>query len=68
VISDETARIIDEEVRRIIDAAKARAMALLKRDMDVLHALAAALIERETLSGDEIRRIAGAAPGEMPNV
>jgi cell division protease FtsH len=53
-ISEETARLIDEEVRRIIDEGMHRAADILKEHMDLLHAMAALLIERETLDADEI--------------
>ncbi|MDQ7011269.1 MAG: ATP-dependent zinc metalloprotease FtsH [Mariprofundaceae bacterium] len=56
-ISEETARKIDVEVRRIIDTNYNRARKILESHMDQLHALAKALIEYETLEHDEIDRI-----------
>ncbi|MBC8145585.1 MAG: cell division protein FtsH, partial [bacterium] len=53
-ISEETARIIDEEVRRIIDEGMIRASELLKENSDLMHRMAALLLERETLDADEI--------------
>jgi len=62
--SEETARAIDEEVRRIIDDAHREARRLLDRHRDALDALARALLERETLGEDEILAVTGlpAAP------
>ena len=54
-ISDDTARRIDEEVRRISDAALARARQLLTDHSDQLEVIAQALLEYETLTGDEMR-------------
>ena len=52
--SDETARLIDEEVRRIIDRNYERARRILTENLDKLHAMAAALMEHETLSSEQI--------------
>ena len=61
--SDETARAIDEEVRRIIDECYARATELLTENEDKLHSMASALIEFETLLPEQIDDImAGAKP------
>ena len=49
--SDETARIIDEEVRRIIDDQYAVALAILKRNMDLLKRTAIQLLEDEVIEG-----------------
>ena len=56
-ISDETARLIDEEVRRIIDRNYERAEVILKDNMDLLHMMADALIEYETIDADQISDI-----------
>jgi cell division protease FtsH len=56
-ISDETAKLIDEEVRRIIEQAEALARKVLTEHIDELHAIAKALLEYETLSGDEVRAL-----------
>jgi cell division protease FtsH len=53
-ISEETAKLIDEEVRRIIDEGMHRAKGILQEHMDILHSMAALLIERETLDAEEI--------------
>lgn len=56
-ISDETARKIDSEIRRIVEEAYQRAKTLLEEHLDALHTLAKALLEYETLSGDDITRV-----------
>ncbi|MFD2263621.1 ATP-dependent zinc metalloprotease FtsH [Lacibacterium aquatile] len=54
-VSDVTARIIDEEIRLLIDEAETRARTILTENMDGLHAVAKALLEHETLSADEVK-------------
>jgi cell division protease FtsH len=56
-VSDATARVIDEEIRRIVDEGEQTAREILTAHLDELHALAKGLLEYETLSADEIRRI-----------
>ena len=61
--SDETARAIDEEVRRIIDECYSTAKRLLTENEDKLHMMADALVEYETITSDQIEDImAGAKP------
>ncbi|MBM3244167.1 MAG: ATP-dependent metallopeptidase FtsH/Yme1/Tma family protein [Candidatus Omnitrophica bacterium] len=55
--SEETARIIDEEVKSIIDSCYSRAMELIKTNQAKLRLLADTLLEKEVLSGEEIRRL-----------
>jgi cell division protease FtsH len=55
--SEETARTIDEEVRRIVEAAYERARALLGAKKELLLHAAAVLKERETLQGEPLRRL-----------
>ncbi|MFN8873489.1 MAG: cell division protein FtsH, partial [Brevundimonas sp.] len=54
-VSEETARIIDEEVKRIVNSGWDEARRILTEKADDLEALAQALLEYETLSGEEIR-------------
>ncbi|MEP7382643.1 MAG: ATP-dependent zinc metalloprotease FtsH [Gemmatimonadota bacterium] len=63
-LSEETARAVDEEVLRIITECHAEATRLLQRHRPALDALAAALLERETLGEKEILEVTGlpAAP------
>jgi cell division protease FtsH len=51
--SEEVAREIDEEIRRVIEDAHERALAVLREHMDELHRLSAILIERETIDKDQ---------------
>jgi cell division protease FtsH len=62
-VSEETARIIDSEVRRLVQEGHDEAKRILTERLDDLHKLAAALIEYETLTGDEIM---GALKGIPP--
>ena len=56
-VSDDTARIIDEEIRRIVDAAHLQATQLLEGNLDQLHLMADALMKYETIDGDQIDQI-----------
>ncbi|HPU15227.1 MAG TPA: AAA family ATPase, partial [Polymorphobacter sp.] len=56
-VSEETARLIDSEVKAIVTHGYERAKQVLTDNIDQLHALAAALLEVETLTGDEISRV-----------
>jgi cell division protease FtsH len=56
-VSEDTARLIDAEVRNIIEAAEARARQVLFANMDALDKLAEALLEYETLSGEEVEKV-----------
>ncbi|MCW9030109.1 MAG: ATP-dependent zinc metalloprotease FtsH [Gammaproteobacteria bacterium] len=62
-LSDETAHIIDEEIRNIVDRNYARAEKILKENIDVLHAMSDALIKYETIDKDQI---AALMKGETP--
>jgi len=55
--SDETNKVIDSEIRGLVDDAHARATTLLKENAEQLEALAQALLEYETLSGEEIDQL-----------
>ena len=54
-LSEETARKVDSEVKKIVDKGYERAKAVLTEKIDDLHKIAKALLVYETLSGDEIR-------------
>jgi cell division protease FtsH len=56
-ISDQTAKLIDEEIRGLIQAGEATAKRILTEKLDALHAVAKALLEFETLNGDEVQAI-----------
>jgi cell division protease FtsH len=55
--SEETAREIDAEIRRIIDEQHARVTALLEARLAILREAATLLLSRETISGDELKAI-----------
>jgi cell division protease FtsH len=61
--SDETARVIDEEVERILRDEEDRCRKVLTEYRPGLDAVARALLERETLSGDEVGDTVDAAMG-----
>jgi cell division protease FtsH len=62
--SEETARQIDLEVRRLIDEAYQSAHAIVESHADAMHRIAAALLERETIDAEEVRMlIEGRGPG-----
>ena len=56
-ISDETAKLIDQEIRDLISTGEATAKRILSGNIDGLHRLAATLLELETLSGEEVKRV-----------
>ena len=56
-MSNETAQLIDAEIKRIVNGGHEKATTLLTEHIDQLHVLAEALLEYETLSGDEIKRL-----------
>ena len=62
-VSEETARIIDEEVKRLVQSGYDEAKRILTERIEDLHTLAKALLEYETLTGDEITN---ALKGVMP--
>jgi ATP-dependent Zn proteases len=55
--SDEVAREIDEEIRRVIEEAHDRATRVLQEHMEELHRISAILIERETIDKDQFERL-----------
>lgn len=55
--SDETARIIDEEVAKLVSAAYADVLSILRDKIDCLHAVAARLLEKERIEGAEFEEI-----------
>ena len=66
--SDDTARVIDEEVQRILTDQEDRCRKLLTDHRNALDRLARALLEHETISGDEVGRLVkvAASPGSTP--
>lgn len=64
--SEETARMIDEEIKRIVDEAQVRADSIIKKNIDKLHLLAKTLLEKEIMSGDEIERLINPDKSDHP--
>ena len=56
-VSEHTQRIVDQEVKRILDEAHERAHVVLEEHSDLLEAIAQALLERETLDRDQIEML-----------
>ena len=52
--SEDTARLVDAEVKRIVEEAHARCRTLLQENLETLHRIAKALLDRETISGEEL--------------
>lgn len=63
-ISDETTRLIDEEIKNIVDRNYKRAEKLLKDNFDKLHMMAEALMKYETINSDQINAI---MQGKVPD-
>jgi len=65
-MSNQTQQLIDDEIKRIVEGGLTRAKDVLGEHIDQLHLLAGALLEYETLSGDEIKKlIAGEEIGRI---
>ena len=56
-VSEQTAQLVDAEVKRVITNAYDRAKAVLAENLDLLHTIAQALLERETLTAEDIKMI-----------
>ncbi|MBQ7606550.1 MAG: ATP-dependent zinc metalloprotease FtsH [Desulfovibrionaceae bacterium] len=52
--SEETARLVDLEVKKIVQEAYGRCKQLLEENIETLHSIAEALLERETITGEEL--------------
>ena len=57
--SEETAREIDEEVKKLVESAESLAEDIIRKDLKKLKKLAEMLLEKEILAGDEIDKILG---------
>jgi cell division protease FtsH len=60
--AEETARLIDQEVKRLVTEAEARARTILTERRDVLDVLSDRLLEKEVVEGDELRTLLGSTP------
>ena len=64
--SEETSRLIDEEVRKLIDAAYVRTKNLLTERMEQVKTLAKELLEKEVLYQSDLERLIGKRPYDVP--
>jgi cell division protease FtsH len=62
--SEEIAREIDDEIRRVIEEAHERAVNVLREHIDELHRITELLIERETIDKDHFERLLAGEPPE----
>ncbi len=65
--SEDTAREIDIEVRRMLDDCYARSVKILKDNMDILHAMKDALMEYETIDSDQVDDLMSRRPVRPPH-
>ena len=66
--SEHTQWLLDQEVTALLTSAETRARDLLTRHRDALDRLTAALLEHETVTGDQVRALAQAAsPAALPS-
>ncbi|MDW8371861.1 MAG: cell division protein FtsH, partial [Geminicoccaceae bacterium] len=61
-VSEATAQQIDSEIRRLVETGYGKAREILTEKLDLLHALARALLEHETLTGEEIAAVMRGEP------
>jgi cell division protease FtsH len=61
-VSEKTAELVDSEIKRILQDAYGRAQDILSGHMNELHAMAEALLERETLDRDEVELLGRGKP------
>jgi cell division protease FtsH len=66
-VSDKTAQMIDEEIRKIIDRNYQRAKDILVSKMDTLHLMAEGLIKFETIDASQIKEIMSGKPPSPPD-
>ncbi len=64
--SEKTAEVIDEEVRKLVEEAERRAVALLRKNRRLLEKLTRALLDREVVEGHELDALIGIKPPKAP--
>ena len=64
--SEHTQWLVDQEVTAILSTAETRARDLLTKHREALNHLTAALLEQETITGDQVRALAQASPAALP--
>ena len=62
--SEETARLVDEDVRRILDEAYQRTKRVLEEHAEAMHKIAEELLEHETIPGERVREILRGTAGD----
>ncbi len=68
-VSEHTAQVVDQEVKRILDEAHEQAREILERERDLLEAIAMALLDRETLNREEVELLSkGKSLPEMDGI
>ena len=65
-LSDETAHVIDEEIRNIVDRNYSRAEKILKENVDILHSMSDALMKYETIDKEQIADIMNGKTPQAP--
>lgn len=60
--SEETARVVDAEIKKFVETARENCRQLLSDNIHLLHAIADALLDRETISGEDIDKIVKGEP------
>lgn len=63
--SEETSRLIDAEVRRFVETEQKRAQEIVASKQEQLDAVACALLEKESLAGEEIDKLLGLTGGDI---
>jgi cell division protease FtsH len=68
MVSDDTAKAIDEEVKEIVDTAHQKALAILKQNRDLLEKIAQKILEVEVIEGEELQNLLDRAqlPEQVP--
>jgi len=66
-VSEATAKVIDEEIRKLVEDGEAEARQVLEDNIDELHIVGKALLEYETLSGEEVRHLLAGGKVDRPD-
>jgi cell division protease FtsH len=66
-VSDATAKVIDEEIRGLVEDGEAVARQILEEHLDELHLISKGLLEYETLSGDEVQQLLDGGQIDRPD-
>ena len=65
-MSDETSRLIDQEIKRITDECYVKAEEILDENRDILEAMKDALMEYETIDADQVKDLMNRQPVRLP--